>query len=773
MKTKVRTVLRTSIGLSLAVGGYLMIAAAPWTFSEPQLVQEVPLVGKASVSNLQTNYERWSAAYGATEPAGPVVTLLWSRGLSSEYSKAKGIAQFNLTKEIVSVRIKGLEDPGISDVWLVDNQPGFGRTVMPEAGDKMVKVGRLQFDGDNAWLNGDIAELEDFQVDLVVVTRRDANPGPEGVLYGTTSLFQKIYHYPERTQSPWQQATGEQSWLIGTAEATGLTPPGFFPGVNSNLINKGRALFFKETFNGNGRTCGTCHKEDDNMALGIKTIARLPKKDPLFIVEQPFRRDGTPNPLYKDYRMEKPVLMRKLGLILENLDGFTDPDTGDFTTRAVMRAPNHVLSVRTTLAPPPAAEFDDGTLPVNADDLMFAQRTGWSGDGTPTGFRGDFFESNGRDLTGSLRDFTIGAIVQHFTLTLERSAFDMDENGNPRQPDFRFATEKELDAMEAFMLSIGRQEENQDLKDVLLLDEVADRGRLNYMGFNVFDDPDDDQPALNCNACHFNGGGNTNPNFSFPKSVTPNLANGGDSHNRSFGPQVERLADQAGDIIVQMVDDPSVKEGNCFLEELAAVPLHGEANEVPGVPSAGCDANPFDNGFAFGFDDVLADQRLANNRFNAPPVFEAMDNPPFFHGHQINTVEGSVAFYATNRYLRNGDFLSAIVPLNGAQVINVARFMRVMGADFNAESAITLLEKARRFRSDRKAYKRTNIRLALAEIEDAVELLEAVELHFDDAVPLFEDARKILATASRSTNNRDLDRAIMRLEDAQDAMISR
>ena len=404
---------------------------------------------------------------------------------------------------------------------------------------------------------------------------------------------------------------------------------------------------------------------------------------------------------------------------------------------------------------------------------MFAQRTGWSGDGTPTGFREDFFESNGRELTGSLRDFAIGAIVQHFPLTLERSGFDPDGAG-PGQPDFRFATEAELDALEAFMLSIGRQEENQDLSTIKLLDEVADRGRLNYMGFNL---PGADiEEVLNCNSCHFNGGGNTNPSFSFPKAVTPNLKNGGDSHNRSFGPQVERLADQAPDIIVQVVDDPSVT-GNCFDQGLAKVPLLPgdlpDEEEADPVPSAGCDANPFDNGFGsvIGFDPTVL--RIANNRFNAPPVFEAVDNPPFFHGHQINTVEGSVAFYATNRHLRDGTLLPAIVPLNGAQVINVARFMRVMGADFNAESAITLLEKALRFRPNKKRAARTNMKLAIAEVEDAIELLEAVELHFADAVPLFEETRAILQEALPSANKGKLRRAIATLEEAQQAMIDR
>lgn len=775
MNIRFKALLYTGIGVVLSAG-YMVVGAVPW----PSLESQEPTIGQASVGNLQKNYERWSSAYGEADPAGPVVTLLWSRGLSNEYSQAKGIAQFNLEKGMVNVRIQGLEDTAISDVWLVDNQPGPGHTVMPEPGDRMLKLGRLQFDGENAWLTEQVDGLSDFQVDLVVVARQGEAIDRQGVLYGSTSLFQKIYHYPEHTSPPWEKAasSGLGLSLIKSAHATGITPPGFFPDLDSTLINTGRDLFFNETFNGNGRTCGTCHKEDDNMALGLKTIAKLPADDPLFIVEQPFRKDGSPNPLYQDFRMEKPALMRKVGLILENLNGFKEPD-GSFTERVNMRAANHVLSIRTTLAPPPAVEFDDGTLPVDPDDLVFAERTGWGGDGTPTGFRADFFDSNGRDLTGSLRDFAIGAIVQHFPLTLERSASDTDDYGYPRQPDFRFATEAELDAIEAFMLSLGRQEENQDLNTLRLVDEVADRGRLNYMGFNVFDaDTNDGRPPLNCNSCHFNGGSNTNPEFPFSPGVTPNhdiadiAAAGGSipSHNRSFGPQVERLVDQAGDIIAQVVDDPSVA-GNCFNQGLAEVPLL--PGDGPGTPSAGCDANPFDNGFAFGFDDEFAEQRAASNLFNAPPVFEALDNPPFFHGHQINTVEGSVAFYATNRHMRNGEFLPAIVPLNGPQVINVARFIRVMGADFNLESAITLIEKAREIAFFRVKARKTNIKLARAELKDALELLEAVELHFADATPRIKDARAILRQALAYPSDYRLGRAVAAMRDAQNMMIDR
>ena len=769
------SLIRLGTGLCVALASYGIVAISPWQSSESENIKEV--AGIATPDNLKTTYQKWSTNYSKANPKGPVLAMAWNKGLSSEFSNARGIAQLDLENNNVSVRIKGLTNQEISDVWLVDNLPGAGRSVIPETGDNMIKIGSLNFENGNAWLDAKVEDLSSFSLDMVVLAHRDSEPGKKGVLFGTTSLFQKVFHYPKQMES--QKLANAKSdkglSLINTASATGVTPPGFFDNVNSELVNRGRDLFFNEAFNGNGRTCATCHREDDNLALSLKTIANLPDDDPLFIVEQPFHSDGSPNALFNDFRMEKPALMRKVGLILENTNGFRDAD-GSFTSRVTMRSPNHVLSIRTTLAPPPA-QFDDGTLPVDPSDLVFAERTGWSGDGTPTGFREDFFDSNGRDLTGSLRDFTIGAIIQHFPLTLERSGASVDEFGNPRQPDFRFATEDELDAMEAFMLSIGRQEENDDLNTLTLTDEVAERGKLNYMGFNVFDTtPNDGRPVLSCNSCHLNGGSNTDPTFAFAPGVTPNhdttdiQANGGSiqSHNRSFGPQVERLADQAGDIIAQVDNDPSVA-GNCFNEGLAEVPLI--FGDGPGAPSAGCDANPFDNGNAFGFDDALAGQRAATNRFNTPVVFEAADNPPFFHGHQINTIEGAVAFYATNRHLRNGEFLPAIVPLNGSQVANVARFIRVMGADFNAASAITLAEKA--LGLQRRGNRKTNAKLALAEVDDAIELLDPVDLHITDAVPLFKKARTLLKKASRSGNKHQLSRAVKALQDAQSAMVTR
>jgi hypothetical protein len=52
---------------------------------------------------------------------------------------------------------------------------------------------------------------------------------------------------------------------------------------------------------------------------------------------------------------------------------------------------------------------------------------------------------------------------------------------------------------------------------------------------------------LTCNACHFNGGANTDPSFYFASTVSSPAAF--ESTNRSFSPRVEELINQPGDVI--------------------------------------------------------------------------------------------------------------------------------------------------------------------------------------------------------------------------------
>jgi len=172
---------------------------------------------------------------------------------------------------------------------------------------------------------------------------------------------------------------------------------------NEELIARGREIFFNETFDGNGRTCGTCHREENSFTIDPAFIATLPDNDPLFVAEF--------NPDLKDH-FENPNLMRKFGLILENANGFDD-----LAHNYIMRSVPHTLGLRFSV------------------DSELGPLTGWSGDGAP----GD----------ASLRAFAAGAVIQHFPRTLNRIP----------GVDFRLPTEAELDALAAYQLSLGRQAE--------------------------------------------------------------------------------------------------------------------------------------------------------------------------------------------------------------------------------------------------------------------------------------------------------------------------
>jgi hypothetical protein len=215
------------------------------------------------------------------------------------------------------------------------------------------------------------------------------------------------------------------------------------PPSNEQLVAKGRDVFFKETFAGNGRTCGTCHPASNNFTIDPAFVASLPADDPLFVA------DSNAN-LGRNF--ESPILMREVGLIRENQDGFDD-----LANKFTMRAVPHTLGMRFSIS------------------SREGPRTGWSGDGAP------------RD--GSLRSFAVGAVIQHYTRTL----------GRVPGRDFRLPTDAELDALEAFMLSLGRKQE--------LTLPLPLRGALAARGQAIFADP----ARGKCSACHFNAGANADP----------------------------------------------------------------------------------------------------------------------------------------------------------------------------------------------------------------------------------------------------------------------
>ena len=104
------------------------------------------------------------------------------------------------------------------------------------------------------------------------------------------------------------------------------------PRVQSGVVSLteciGADIFFKENFNGNGRTCGSCHRVERNFTIDATFIARLPSSDPLFIAENH-------TDTWRWTTSRSPPQMRARGLILENVDG-TQPEGP--TVRFVLRA---------------------------------------------------------------------------------------------------------------------------------------------------------------------------------------------------------------------------------------------------------------------------------------------------------------------------------------------------------------------------------------------------------------------------------------------------
>ena len=235
-------------------------------------------------------------------------------------------------------------------------------------------------------------------------------------------------------------------WMFSVIFALGsckMMPDTSDPPPEDPLVLEGEHIFFNETFDGNGRTCGTCHRAEDNFSLSPGFIATLPAEDPLFVAEN--------NPQLAN-NFENPVLMRELGLIVENQDGFDD-----LANNFNMRGIPHTLALNKSIA------------------SRQGPRTGWSGDGAPG--------------NGSLRAFATGAVIQHFTKSLKRIA----------GVDFRLPTDQELNALAAFQRSLGRQ---HDLALPLnLKHKIAARGQEIFM----------DRTLGKCNACHFNAGANGDP----------------------------------------------------------------------------------------------------------------------------------------------------------------------------------------------------------------------------------------------------------------------
>jgi hypothetical protein len=635
--------------LKLVVMGFLMACALPVillsSFASSESEQLPPGLGLGSVETLDVNYKAWEAEY---EMKGGDRNLLlamgWFKGLSTIPTNASGTARLNLVEGAVSVEINGLSNNESYDVWLIDSAAG---SIIPGPEDNMMRIGSLKAEGKVAKLAAELGAdaFANFDMDLIVVTRAGKNPADDRVVVGSISLFHKLYRSAQRGQfgvladaDPMPVAADNRSFfkrLMNAISPTAHAQIGPIPNPSTPqqvLITAGRQSFFNDTFNGNGRTCGTCHRENGNMTIDPEFIDDLPPNDPLFVAE--FVPALASN-------FENPVLMRKFGLILENPDGF-----GDLANNFVMRGTPHTLALIPNTLNPVAGGGDGTTTPPN-------ERTGWGGDGAPG--------------TGTLREFIIGAITQHYPKTLARQAGS----------DFILPTVAQLDALEAFQKSLGRQAD-LDLATLgpKLRSEVAKKGVEIFLNpGNVLNPNASNAGAGKCFFCHMNAGAS---DFFFP------------GQNANFNTNVEQLPSQPADLVVP------------------------------------AQLNPPDGGFGGG---ASPSGGIGNGSFNTPVLVEAADTGPFFHNNSIETIEGAVDFYNSTAFNTAPGFGALIggIKLEATEVVAVAAFLRVINVLENERSARDLINRIKVATSTAQAQELAA--LALAEIDDAIEVLEGGGLH--------------------------------------------
>jgi cytochrome c peroxidase len=468
-----------------------------------------------------------------------------------------------------------------------------------------------------------------FFPDRAFVVRTGENPLDSFVLTGAATTFGRLLRRQVRFAD-------DEAGVHGFDPTTGTRAADF-----AKLVADGRRLFLEETFAGNGRTCGTCHVETNNFTVDPEHIKTLPTNDPLFVAET--------NPALAT--LENPDLMRRFGLILVNADGFDPPADGP---AFVLRATQNVQALANSSVRPPDASLD---FTVGGPNPNPPERLGWGNDGAP------------------LRDFALVAIAQHAPQTLNRT----------RGADFRVPTDEELDALVAYQLSLGRQEDF-DLPTLELKSPLASGGKTLYLDTGNFNE----RGRKNCNACHFNAGGTA---------------------AMSFNPQTPGFPDLDG----------SPRSLNMTVEtNVNALPLALALS----LPRDGGFGQTFLKGFG-SFGNRTSALPFELEGFNSPPVVESADTGPFFHNHTVPDLESAVAFYGTPVFQTS--IFGPVIPVsisadpNDPEVQAIAAFLRVLNALENIRSSINVAERARTMSSTDDM--RDLARLSLAEAIDALQVL--------------------------------------------------
>lgn len=606
----------------------------------------------------------------------PYAVELVASELLDQPERAAGWFRIDYDSETLAAEIHGLALEPV-DLWLIDSPDDTSAMIDPD--DCALWVGTFQIHDGIAALDTSVAGIteDEFSIDLAVVTPQDRLPHEGGLLYGVPSLFQRLHALEERMAREAEQKSQRLLSLAAVSFQSGGVPTGF-PQVFTDLATEGENLFFNETFKGNGRSCGSCHFAVNDFTIDKDLLATLRPDDPLFAAEtQPPLIFGDPQNLDENgnpRRFENPELMRAFGLICENQDGF-----GDLENRFNMRGVPHNIGMKVSVARPGGSiGFPDGP----------DERTGWSGDGAPFGTFscGGAITTPGIVVRGGTRDFALGAVIQHFPRTMARSFCGST-------PDFRLPTDHELDAFGIFLFALGRQNELNlaagTVTELILADGRAEKGKV------LFRDPGASGNPITCNNCHTNAGANT--------GLNPN-------NNTNIDTNVEEF-------IQNRLDDPNFT-------------VVGEPRPIDG----GFGLNPQGN-----FKELIpgpgnGNENFGNGTFNTVSLVEAADSAPFFHANVAFTVEESIEFYASTEF-------GGLIVFTTEERDAVAAFMRAINALDNIENLA-----ARRAKKAIDALLISNpnandvidflLEVAIADTSDAIEVLEASDLHNSGDLPV-------------------------------------
>ncbi len=699
-----RTVLSSALILTAATcaallwrehrAAQLLLEAAP---PPPSIVGDAEQVKRA--------YSEWRDDFEAG-PRRIEVPLAQPASHIRRRSGPVGSLTLDLDQLSVLVQVEHAAEP--MDAWLVANVDGPGRSFLPEPGDEMRFLGSLESGGGCAQLVTSVAgpKWSDMTLETVAITRRGERPDQHSLLVGQPNVFERLYGAELAASKPRDGA------LVGHGLPLAVIAPqiaiGAFDaaGQIQALVDHGEKLFFLGTFAGNGRTCGSCHPSENNLTLDPDFIATMDPMDPLFIAEFDPNLDSSQN---GGLVFEQPALMHQFALIVENLDGFDD-----LAYRFVMRAVSHTFAQKAQLRRPVV-----GQNPPR-------HRLGWSGDGSAG--------------SGTLREFAIGAVTQHFPRTLNRTP----------GVDFVLPTSQELDALEAFQLALGRQEEVElsnpaDPNFIAFQDTEAELGKQTFLG-------------LRCGTCHHNAGANsffttdfTGVQVGDPLGFT--LANG----NFDTGVEMFLLNNPDGTGL------PRPFDGGFGTQPTGMAPPGGLP--IPG---------PFGE--------------FGDNTFNTPSVIEFADTLPGFHNNitastplHPDPVISSVLFYRTAEFANSSGGLFEPTPLSMSfqDAERTARFLRAINAVQNSRNARRFLMRAydlatTNFTGFEPVILR-GVGLADFEVEDAQQVLFGFGFS-PDPDPAFTDARALIDIAedplqSIATRTIAIKKAWYRLLDAEDDLL--